>query len=175
MNSLIKTIVISIGVLALLAAGGYYFITQNASGESEITKVAEEIESRDDSEISAEQQTVAQDGEFDDTDADMKEVTLQIHMHQMTHQKIVATKKRGVVEMSPVNIESLLLIVRENADHYEHADFYESTLTKWQESDFSNAVAVHNTIWDWHSGTVGRATGLMSAEQEQEFVEKHFR
>ncbi|ANU27590.1 DUF6241 domain-containing protein [Planococcus versutus] len=175
MKSLIKTIVVTIGVLALLVAGGYYFITQNAAGESAITKVAKEIAKHDDSETSAEQQTVAQDGEWNDKDADMKEVTLQIYMHQMTHQKIIATKKRGVIEMSPVNIESLLLIVQENADHYEHADFYESTLAKWQEGNFSNAVTVHNTIWDWHNGTIGRATGLMSAEQEQEFVEQHFR
>ena len=77
--------------------------------------------------------------------------------------------------MSEENIGNMLKIVKENYDHYKHSDFYEKTLLSWQEGDFSNAVSVHNTIWNWHNGTVGRATGLMSAEQEAEYVEKNFR
>lgn len=173
MKPIIKTLLVSVGVLALLAGGGYYVITQSNVGGNEITKVANDIEQREDTDVSTEQ--TSDNEEFDDTDADMKESTVQINMHRMTHQKIKASKKTGVIEMTPANIEGLLVIVRANANHYEHAEFYEAALMNWQKGDFSNAVTVHNTIWDWHNGTVGRATGLMNEEEEREFVEKHFR
>ncbi|WP_142825908.1 DUF6241 domain-containing protein [Planococcus soli] len=169
MNLLIKTIAITFGILALLAAAGYYFITQSAFSDGEITEVAEEIEGRD------EQEAVAEENEEKNVDADMEEIQLQIYLHQMTHQKVAAAKKIGAVEMTPDNIDNLLTIVSANKAHYEHGEFYETALTAWKQGDFSNAVDVHNTIWDWQDGTVGRATGLMSAEQERVFVQEHFR
>lgn len=162
-----KIMGITIGVLALLAAGGYYFIIQNSSKGAEITEVAEVLKNKAEETVSAE--------EVESEDLEMTEGELQIYMHQMTHQKIVASEKKGQVEMTPEHIEGLLTIVNTYADHYKHSDFYLEALNKWKEGDFSNAVYIHNTIWDWHGGTVGRATGFMSPEQEQEFVEKKFR
>ncbi|WP_223634512.1 DUF6241 domain-containing protein [Planococcus sp. 4-30] len=169
MKKRIKASGIILGVGALLMAAGYYFIVQNSSGAGEISEVADKIEEREGQEVEAEKPETGED------EADMKEVRLQINLHQMTHQKIIADKKKGAIEMTPDNIDDLLTIVEANKDHYEHSDFYETTLTAWKQSDFSNAVHVHNTIWDWHGGTVGRATGLMTAEQERAFVEKHYR
>lgn len=169
MKNMIKTTGVTLGVLALLAAAGYYFIVQNSSSGGEITKVADTIEKRVGKVDAAEKVGTEEE------DADMKEIRLQINLHQMTHQKIIASKKKGAVEMTTENIDDLLTIVKANKHHYDHGDFYETALTAWQQGDFSNAVNVHNTIWDWHNGTVGRATGLMSAEQEQAFVDKHFR
>uniref|UniRef100_UPI003568D960 DUF6241 domain-containing protein n=1 Tax=Planomicrobium okeanokoites TaxID=244 RepID=UPI003568D960 len=153
---------------------GYWFMQDFLEDDGgEISKVAEEIEQR---EVSAETtETTEETKTVDKTDADMDEERVQIYLHQMTHQKITADKKRGAVEMSEENIGNMLKIVKENYDHYKQSDFYEKTLLSWQEGDFSNAVSVHNTIWNWHNGTVGRATGLMSAEQEAEYVEKNFR
>ncbi|MBT2571302.1 DUF6241 domain-containing protein [Planococcus sp. ISL-110] len=170
MKNMIKTTGVTLGVLALLAAAGYYFIVQNSSSGGEITKVADTIDKREGKEAKAEKV-----GTEEDDAADMQEIRIQINLHQMTHQKIIASKKKGAVEMTTENIEDLLTIVKANKDHYDHGDFYETALTAWKQGDFSNAVHVHNTIWDWHNGTVGRATGLMSAKQEQAFVEKHFR
>ncbi|MGH2317053.1 DUF6241 domain-containing protein [Planococcus sp. SE5232] len=169
MKKRIKTLGIILGIVVLLAAGAYYFIAQNSSGAGEISEVADKIEELEGKEVEAEKAKTEED------EPDMKEVRLQINLHQMTHQKIIADKKKGAIEMTTANIEDLLTIVEANKDHYEHSDFYEMTLTAWKQGDFSNAVDVHNTIWNWHGGTVGRATGLMSAEQEQAFVEKHYR
>ena len=169
MKTMVKTISVTIGVLALLAGAGYYFFTQNSTSGGEITKVADKIEEREEKEGKPEKSGTEEE------DADMTEVDLQILLHQMTHQKISAGKKKGAVEMTQENIDGLLLIVQTNKHLYEHGPFYEDALTEWQKGNFSNAVTVHNTIWDWHKGTVGRATGLMSAEEEQEFVERHFR
>ncbi|TWT07084.1 hypothetical protein FQV26_04535 [Planococcus sp. CPCC 101016] len=174
MKSLFKTIAISFSVIALLAAGGYYFVMQHSSPNDEITSVAEEIESREVQDASDEE-SVTQASQATTGEADLEEWKLQVHLHQMTHQKVEAAKKIGAVEMTADNIENLLTIVEANENHYEHSDFYKSTLTAWQQGDFSNAVHVHNTIWEWHDGNVGRATGLMSAEQEQRFVEDTFR
>lgn len=174
MKALFKTIAISFSVLALLAGTGYYFVLQHSSPDEEITSVAEKIESREGQDAAAEE-NASQASQADTDEADMKEGQLQIHLHHMTHQKITADKKRGAVEMTAENIENLLTIVQANNDYYEHSDFYESALTAWQQGDFSNAVHVHNTIWDWQGGTVGRATGLMTSEQEQQFVEDEFR
>ncbi|AIY06260.1 hypothetical protein Plano_2295 [Planococcus sp. PAMC 21323] len=167
MKSIMKIIGITIGVLALLAVGGYYMFTQNSSKGEEITKVAEVLKKKAEQTVSAEK--------VESEDLEMTEVDVQIHMHRMTHQKITASEKKGAVEMTPENIDGLLTIVNTYAGHYKHTDFYLKALNKWKEGDFSNAVYVHNTIWDWHGGTVGRATGFMTPEQEQEFVERKFR
>ena len=164
-----KKIVMTIGVFALLAGAAYYFFTQNSASGGEITKVAEKIEKREGTDGTPEKSGP------DEDDADMSEVDLQILLHQMTHQKISAGKKKGAVEMTQKNIDDLLLIVQANKHLYEHGPFYEDALTEWQQGNFSNTVTVHNTIWDWHDGLVGRATGLMSAEEEQRFVEENFR
>ena len=108
-------------------------------------------------------------------EGEMSEGEVQTYLHRMTHQKIVASEKRGAIEMSPQNIQNMLTIVRENAESYEHSDFYEEALTAWEQGNFSNAVTVHNTIWTWHGGTVGKATGLMTPEQEADYVNRNFK
>ncbi|RLQ86662.1 DUF6241 domain-containing protein [Planomicrobium sp. Y74] len=174
MKKLMRTILLSFIGLLVLGGAGYWFVQDFfADDDGELSKVAEEIEER---EVSAETTDTKQAKKsVNKADADMDEERVQIYLHQMTHQKIVADKKRGAVEMSEENITNMLKIVKENYDYYEHSEFYEQTLLAWQNDDFSNAVSVHNTIWSWHNGTVGRATGLMTAEQEAEYVEENFR
>ena len=174
MKTLFRTILFSIIGLLVLGGAGYWFVQDFLADDGgEISKVAEEIDQR---EVSAETTGTAEAAKtVDNADVDMEEERVQIFLHQMTHQKITADKKRGAVEMSEENIGNMLKIVQENYDYYEHSEFYEETLLAWQDGNFSNAVSVHNTIWNWHNGTVGRATGFMSAEQEAEYVEKNFR
>lgn len=174
MKIVMRTIVISVIGLAVLGGAGYWLLQGLFTEDGkEIAEVAEAIEQREEGKASAE--TPEAKGAAGKVEADMDEERVQIYLHQMTHQKIVATEKRGAVEMSADNIDNMLKIVRANSAAYEHSAFYEETLTAWQQGDFSNAVAVHNTIWNWHKGTVGKATGLMSQAQEEAFVEKHFR
>lgn len=161
MKIIVRVLLISLLVIALLGGVGYKFIQElSANDEERITEVAEVIE----------KQQVTTEVE----EPSMQEVQVQIYLHQMTHQKIVAEEKRGAIQMSPENIGNMLTIVRDNANLYEHAAFYEKTLVAWEEGDFSNAVSVHNTIWAWHNGTVGKATGLMTPEAEAAYVKRHF-
>src|SRR5690606_14695244 len=80
----------------------------------------------------------------------LDEAQFQVKLHHMTHQKIEATEKRGMIEMTPERIDEMLKILRANEGAYDEYEFYEDTLTAWEQGNFSNAVKVHNTIWEWH-------------------------
>ncbi|GEN54598.1 DUF6241 domain-containing protein [Halobacillus faecis] len=98
-------------------------------------------------------------------------------LHEMTHQKVRANDKRGSQQMTSEQIDRMLGIlksVEETEDHYEHFDFYKKSLEAWDKGDFSNAVTVHNTIWEWQNGSIGWATGLMSEEEEREYIQRNF-
>ncbi|MBA2175387.1 hypothetical protein H0266_10825 [Halobacillus locisalis] len=60
----------------------------------------------------------------------------------------------------------ILKSVVETENHYEHFDFYKESLEAWDKGDFTNAVTVHNTLWEWQNGVIGRAMVLMSEEEE---------
>lgn len=94
-------------------------------------------------------------------------------LHKMTHQKIYANEKWGAVEITEERITLMLETVE--ASNFEHKEFYIDALSAWQEEDFSNAVEVHNYIWDEKNGNIGKATRLLSEEEEQRYIEKYFR
>lgn len=163
-----------LGILALIGVGGYFFIQQSFSetAEEEITAAAQEITERQD-EPKAEEASEKSDA--GSSEAEMEEKQIQKYLHLMTHQKVEAKDKWGAVEMTPENIGNLLTIIETNERYYEHAEYYTEVLTQWQKGDFSNAVEVHNYIWQLNGGTIGRATGLMNAKEEQAYIGKHFK
>ncbi|MBT2581195.1 DUF6241 domain-containing protein [Planococcus sp. ISL-109] len=171
MKTVLKTMIIALVVLGGLGAAGYYAFQSLTSPDKEINEAAkqagQQLEQEEDTEAPKSGATPATIG--------MDEGRFQTMLHQMTHQKIVADKKRGAIEMTPETIDNMLKIARVNEGIYKQSAFYEKTLTAWEQGDFTNAVTVHNTIWDWHNGSVGRATGLMTAEQEARYVEDRFR
>lgn len=105
---------------------------------------------------------------------DMNEYALQDAIHQMSHQKVEADKKWGAIHITPELIERLLVVVETNSSEYRHADTYLDILQRWENGDFSKADKDHNKIWDLQNGTVGKATGLLTASEEQKFIERHF-
>ncbi|MDX1771457.1 MAG: DUF6241 domain-containing protein, partial [Planococcaceae bacterium] len=44
----------------------------------------------------------------------------------------------------------------------------------WEEDDFSRVDEDHNIIWSLQNGTVGRATGILTYEEELRFISKYF-
>ncbi|MFC2946979.1 DUF6241 domain-containing protein [Virgibacillus sediminis] len=93
----------------------------------------------------------------------------QEYIHGMSHQKIKAEKKWGFYEIHPQRIDWLL----EGLDEVslDHEDVYREILLKWKEGDFSTADADHNAIWELQGGTVGKAYGVMTLEEEQTYLE----
>ncbi|PSL36205.1 hypothetical protein B0H99_10726 [Planomicrobium soli] len=165
MKKTLATAFISFGIIALLAVGGYLFIQHLGSNDEEPTGATEYGDSKEEPEVL---ETVSAS-----LPEDMNEARLQFYLHEMTHSKVYAEDKWGAVRpMSEENIEELLAIVE--ASKFEKKAYYRNTLEAWQKGDFSNAVDVHNTIWHWHNGSVGKATRLMTDEEEQAYMEENF-
>mgnify|MGYP003292770621 CR=1 FL=1 len=94
-------------------------------------------------------------------------------LHKMTHQKVYATPKWGVLEITEERLNEMLQVVKES--HYDQENFYLETLETWLQGDFSNAVEVHNYIWTLQEGTVGEAERLLDPDEEAEYIEQYLR
>ncbi|WP_342542217.1 DUF6241 domain-containing protein [Paenisporosarcina sp. FSL H8-0542] len=93
-------------------------------------------------------------------------------IHQMSHQKIEAEEKWGFLPLTAERVARLKEVV-ENGD-YQNKSRYISILNRWAENDFTQIDKDHNTIWTMQGGTVGRATGILSYEEEKQFIEKYY-
>lgn len=105
---------------------------------------------------------------------EMSELSVQNAIHHMSHQKVVADKKWGVLPLTEERVDRLLEVVQHNKEDYKHGSVYEEILLKWQNKDFTSVDKDHNTIWELQGGSVGRATGIMSEKEEQEFIKEKF-
>ncbi|WP_408640759.1 DUF6241 domain-containing protein [Salipaludibacillus keqinensis] len=47
-------------------------------------------------------------------------------------------------------------------------------LERWEEGDFSQADDDHNAIWRLQGGTKGYAEGLLTEEEEKQYIENTF-
>jgi len=168
MKQTLITAFVSFGVIALLAAGGYWFI-QSIGSKGEEPETAAKGTGQE----NLQEKTEAHEPNSASFPEDMNEARLQFYLHEMTHSKVYAEDKWGAARpMTQENIEALLAIVE--AGKFEEKAFYRNTLEKWQEGDFSGAVDVHNTIWHWHKGSVGKATRLMTDEEERAYIKENF-
>lgn len=94
------------------------------------------------------------------------------YMHKMTHQKVRAEKKWGAVPMNEANITAVTQAVE--ASNWSCKDVLLPILRRWQTADFSQADEDHNTIWQLQGGVVGKAYGLLTTEEEAQFIADHF-
>ncbi|ASN06753.1 DUF6241 domain-containing protein [Virgibacillus necropolis] len=99
---------------------------------------------------------------------ELNDYIYQEYIHGMSHQKVEASKKWGFYEIHSNRIKWLL----EGLDEVEleHETAYRNILEKWKEENFSSVDGDHNAIWELQGGTVGRATGILSAEEEQAYI-----
>jgi Family of unknown function (DUF6241) len=104
----------------------------------------------------------------------MEEFELQIAIHHMSHQKVKADKKWGALQITPERIDRLIEIVTTNQASYNHSQTYMDILERWDEGDFSSVDKDHNDIWKLQGGTIGKATGILSAKKEKQYIEENF-
>lgn len=95
----------------------------------------------------------------------------QEYIHKMAHQKIKANQKWGFYRVTEERVEWLHEAIQEPHYSVKHAEVYEEILDRWIEGDFSQADEDHNAVWELQGGTVGIAYGLLSEEEEEEFLE----
>jgi hypothetical protein len=93
----------------------------------------------------------------------------QDYIHKMSHQKVVASDKWGFYRITDKRIEWLLSGL-EDTDLVQE-DLYLRILTRWKEQDFSLADQDHNAVWQLQGGTVGKATGVLTPKQEQQYLD----
>ncbi|WP_416150767.1 DUF6241 domain-containing protein [Salipaludibacillus sp. HK11] len=105
----------------------------------------------------------------------MMESEIQDAIHHMSHQKVEASQKWGKMRITDERIERLIEVVENKQEgHLDNKDVYLDILERWNQGDFTRAVEDHNAIWELQGGTVGIATGLLSDEAEQQYIELHF-
>lgn len=95
-------------------------------------------------------------------------------LHKMTHQKVIATEKWGAIEMTTERIKTMSEIVEQNKDTLHSYRTYRRILDKWLEGDFKTIDYDHNAIWNLQGGTVGEASGVVSKQEEAEFIKTQF-
>nr|WP_238482656.1 DUF6241 domain-containing protein [Lederbergia galactosidilytica] len=88
----------------------------------------------------------------------------------MSHQKIIADEKWGFYEITPERIDWLLHGLKQT--DFKSASLYKDILERWKEGDFSKVDKDHNAIWQLQGGTIGKATGILSPEEEETFLQE---
>jgi hypothetical protein len=104
----------------------------------------------------------------------MSENSVQQAIHNMSHQKVLANKKWGALPLTPERVKRLLQVVEANKEKYGNADLYLNILRSWDKGNFDHVVNNHNAIWSLQGGTVGKANGIASPEEEMEFIQENF-
>ncbi|MDP4549803.1 DUF6241 domain-containing protein [Alkalihalobacillus macyae] len=171
-----RTLIISLSSLVVIVLGLTYWFISDLDTSSEKETVSSKSAS-DKSEPIDEDRYLDDGKPLISEDGIPSEGKFQEYMHGMTHQKVVAKQKWGLYQITDERIDRMLGVLDEikgTSDEYEHFDFYLETLNEWDEGNFQNAVDVHNYIWGLNGGTIGKAKRLMTNEEEQKYIEKHY-
>lgn len=80
-------------------------------------------------------------------------------IHSLANTLVIAEYKWQCGEVTPKTIDLALKGVEEIKDDYDRMHLRNS-LRKWKSGDFSNAVYVHNYVWEMLDGSVGKAEEL---------------
>ncbi|KOP69969.1 hypothetical protein AMS59_21980 [Lysinibacillus sp. FJAT-14745] len=97
-------------------------------------------------------------------------------IHSMSHQKVKAASQWGREQITQAKVDRLLEISKKS--NYKYKELYIEILERWSKGDFSHAVDDHNKIWKMQGGddatNSGRATRLLSPEEEEQYIEQFF-
>lgn len=105
---------------------------------------------------------------------DVNDDNIQEIIHSMSHQKVKADEKWGNILITKESIQYLLEVVKENENILDYSDTYLDILNRWYEGDFSKADKDHNAIWELQGGSIGKATGLLTPLEEQEYINNNY-
>jgi Family of unknown function (DUF6241) len=56
-------------------------------------------------------------------------------------------------------------------NNYGNGEIYLEMLHRWEKGDFSQSVSEHNRLWEILGGTIGKATRLMTDEEQKAYAE----
>lgn len=106
----------------------------------------------------------------------MNERELIQEVHNMTHQKVKADKKWGASEITADKIQKLYEVINgKDFKKISNKQMLLGILEPWLKGDFTNAVHAHNQIWTHQKGNIGKATRLLTPQEELDYIEEEFR
>ena len=182
-----KILIIASIVLGLVVAFGYgtYKILDNIENyqeenqDNEATAAAPEEHKDEKSPYATEREEYEEQTkniggqifELELTDATTEAEIIDV-MHKMTHQKVKAEDKWGAIPMSGHTVSQVLEFL--NKSEFTSRMDLIAIAEKWKEGDFQTVDYDHNYFWGWQGGTVGKAYGIMSPAEEEEFIMNNF-
>ncbi|PLS08005.1 DUF6241 domain-containing protein [Neobacillus cucumis] len=105
-------------------------------------------------------------------DEESKESLVVEVMHKMTHQKVKASEKWGAIPLTEDTINQVYTIVSKSS--FVHKIQLLEILDKWKKGDFDQIDHDHNYFWELEDGTIGKAYGVLSKEEEEKFIKNNF-
>ncbi|MCM3571008.1 DUF6241 domain-containing protein [Neobacillus mesonae] len=175
-----SAIVLVVLIFGTFGVYKYMDSTTNAKlAEEKVTAepdtTTEKKEEKDNTAVKAEEDQTAKIGgvtyKVDLTEESSQDEVIDV-MHKMTHQKVKAEEKWGAVPMIPDTIQQVYEIVSKS--DFDRKDELLSILEKWKKGQFSDVDSDHNYFWDYQDGTVGKAFGILSKEEEKKFIANNF-
>ncbi|MEI3611284.1 DUF6241 domain-containing protein [Pseudogracilibacillus sp. SO30301A] len=166
-------------IVALIGWFTYIVYTDFSASEQPVTEEPAETETESPQEEGEEEPILLNEQGDEDknpfnTTMKQEEVTEEVmrdFIHKMSHQKIEAEAKWGLIEITDERIDWLLKSVDKTKEPLQHKEVYKKILTRWADGDFSHAVEDHNTIWEMQGGNIGEAIRLLTAEEEKAYLE----
>ncbi|PEI43575.1 hypothetical protein CN327_22880 [Bacillus cereus] len=170
LGSIIGLVVLTIGV----TLGLLHFATNSAdkkvSKEKDMSEYKEAPkEEVDKEEITAPIEGVLMDLPINESSSEEEVITA---MHHMTHQKVIAEKKWGVIPMSRKNAERVRDIL--NVSNFEKKAELLEIAERWTKGEYYRVAQDHNYFWSIQDGYVGKATGVLDLASEKKFVLNNF-
>ncbi|MBY0095672.1 DUF6241 domain-containing protein [Mesobacillus maritimus] len=93
-------------------------------------------------------------------------------MHKMTHQKVRAEEKIGAIPMVEDTINQVHDIISNST--FKNKEKMLEIAEKWKNGWFDTINLDHNFFWELQGGTVGKAYGVLSSEEEKVFIKNNF-
>ncbi|MFC7062086.1 DUF6241 domain-containing protein [Halobacillus seohaensis] len=158
------------GVTLFIVCGGIYiFFDMLITGHDEGLKANQEASGKITTEEIADFENEGQNPfGMDIKQEELSGNKIRSYIHGMSHQKVEASKKWGFYQIHDERIDWLLNGLDKTDTINE--DIYRDILIKWKAGDFSEVDKDHNTIWNMQGGTVGKTTGILSEEEEKEYI-----
>ncbi|WP_052737642.1 DUF6241 domain-containing protein [Bacillus sp. SA1-12] len=161
-------------VIVLIICLGYYGIILVDRVDQKAVSSSAQATPTEDNKSSASQHSNSKavtENPFDNGNSSFTEDEILHYMHGMSHQKVEAEEKWIHYEMTAERIQFLLNMI-ENG-RYENEDLFLDILNRWAKDDFSQADKDHNAVWNLQGGTIGKAKGVLSPEEEKQYLEDY--
>lgn len=173
MKKVLLIVAVSASVVLLSLYGGYQYLVHNhEKKELEMKKKAEKAGAPNEEFMEQTQPIGGISYKVELGENPTQDAVIEV-MHKMTHQKIRAEQKWGAIPMIPETINDVFVIVSKS--HFERKEEFLAILERWKNGDFSRADEDHNYLWSYEGGTIGKAYGIMSESEEQEFIKNNFK